>query len=269
MITKEIDYFDLEQIAESGQCFRWRKLDEYKYQIPAFDHVIEIAQSGSRFELSCTEQEFQNIWYNYFDLSLDYGAIIAKIDKNDIFLKSAADYGKGIRILNQDLWEIVLSFIISQNNNIPRIKKGIEAMCERYQRQPESLISSGIYTMPYMEDIEKYGGRESLGELGLGYRDAYIWNMCQHYQQSPEFFCELRQLDYEASMKYLMQFKGIGKKVANCICLFGLHHLDACPIDVWIKKVIDEEYGGNMPSWTSDRYAGIYQQYTFYYKRAR
>lgn len=269
MITKDIDYFDLEQIAESGQCFRWKKLDNYKYRIPAFDSYLDIAQTGSHFELSCTEEEFGQVWYNYFDLGTDYKGIVQRIDSRDKFLTSAAEYGKGIRILNQDVWETIISFIISQNNNIPRIKKGIEAVCRQYMRQSEALKNTDIYMIPYFEDIEQNGGRESLSGLGLGYRDEYIWGMCSYQSQSPGFIEELLNLDYEASMKYLMDFKGIGKKVANCICLFGLHHLDACPVDVWMKKVIDEEYGGLMPAWMTDLYAGVYQQYTFFYKREK
>ena len=113
MVTKDIDYFDLEQVADSGQCFRWRKLDEYKYRIPAFGNYVDIAQNGNHFELSCTEEEFEKIWYNYFDLGTDYGGLINRISGDDIFLKNAAEYGKGIRILNQDIWETIISFIIS------------------------------------------------------------------------------------------------------------------------------------------------------------
>ncbi len=269
MVTKDIDYFDLEQVADSGQCFRWRKLDEYKYRIPAFGNYVDIAQSGNHFELSCTEEEFEKIWYNYFDLGTDYGGLINRISGDDIFLKNAAEYGKGIRILNQDIWETIISFIISQNNNIPRIKKGIESLCNRYMRQTEALAGTGIYMIPYLEDIEKNGGRESLSELGLGYRDGYIWGMCGYQSHFPCFLDELKKMGYKESMEYLMKFKGIGKKVANCVCLFGLHHLDACPIDVWMKKVVDEEYGGVMPAWMTDEYAGVYQQYTFFYKREK
>lgn len=267
MITKDINNFDLEQIAESGQCFRWKKLDNGKYRIPALGSYLDIAQMDNHFELSCTEEEFRNIWYNYFDLGTDYAGIIKRIDEKDVFLRTAAEYGRGIRILNQDIWETIISFIISQNNNIPRIKKGIESVCSRYMRQTDILSDTDIYMIPYLEDIEKNGGRESLSELGLGYRDEYIWGMCDFQSKSPDFIEELKTLDYNSSMKYLMEFKGIGKKVANCICLFGLHHLDACPVDVWMKKVIDEEYAGVMPSWMTDKYAGVYQQYTFFYKR--
>ena len=177
MVTKDIGYFDLEQVADSGQCFRWRKLDEYKYRIPAFGNYVDIAQNGNHFELSCTEEEFEKIWYNYFDLGTDYGGLINRISGDDIFLKNAAEYGKGIRILNQDIWETIISFIISQNNNIPRIKKSIESLCNRYMRQTEALAGTGIYMIPYLEDIEKNGGRESLSELGLGYRDG-IYGVC-------------------------------------------------------------------------------------------
>lgn len=275
-MIQNIKNFDLEQIADSGQCFRWRKIDEGKYLIPAYDHIVTVAQSGEKFEFSCTEAEYQIIWKHYFDLELDYGKIIAAIDKNDTFLKEAAEYGSGIRILNQELWEMIISYIISQNNNIPRIKKGIEAVCDRYkavickdeQRDLEKTENE-IYGFPHLADIEKNGGRQSLSELGLGYRDEYIWLMCEYEHENKVFFENLRKCDYEQSMKMLMEHKGIGRKVANCISLFGLHHLDACPIDVWMKKIIDEEYGGIQPKWMSDRYAGIYQQYAFFYKRSK
>ena len=275
-MIQNIKNFDLEQIADSGQCFRWRKIDEGKYLIPAYDHIVTVAQSGEKFEFSCTEAEYQIIWKHYFDLELDYGKIIAAIDKNDTFLKEAAEYGSGIRILNQELWEMIISYIISQNNNIPRIKKGIEAVCDRYKAvickdEQDNLekTENEIYGFPHLTDIEKNGGRQSLSELGLGYRDEYIWLMCEYEHENKVFFDNLRKCDYEQSMKMLMEHKGIGRKVANCISLFGLHHLDACPIDEWMKKIIDEEYGGIQPKWMSDRYAGIYQQYAFFYKRSK
>lgn len=271
-MIQNIKNFDLEQIADSGQCFRWRKLDEGKYLIPAYDHCVTVAQTGEKFEFSCSDKEYNQIWKHYFDLELDYGKIIEAIPADDSFLKEAAAYGSGIRILNQELWEMIISYIISQNNNIPRIKKGIEAVCERYkgvicQNDGIEDNDSMIYGFPHYEDIEKNGGRQSLSELGLGYRDEYIWLMCQFEHENSDFFEKLRGCDYGQSMKILMQHKGIGKKVANCISLFGLHHLDACPIDVWMQKIIDEEYGGVMPKWMNDRYAGIYQQYAFFYKR--
>lgn len=275
-MIQNIKNFNLEQIADSGQCFRWRKIDEGKYLIPAYDHIVTVTQSGEKFEFSCTEAEYQIIWKHYFDLELDYGKIIAAIDKNDTFLKEAAEYGSGIRILNQELWEMIISYIISQNNNIPRIKKGIEAVCDRYKAvickdEQDNLekTENEIYGFPHLTDIEKNGGRQSLSELGLGYRDEYIWLMCEYEHENKVFFENLRKCDYEQSMKMLMEHKGIGRKVANCISLFGLHHLDACPIDVWMKKIIDEEYGGIQPKWMSDRYAGIYQQYAFFYKRSK
>lgn len=268
MITKEIDCFNLEQTANSGQCFRWKKIDDDKYFIPAYGRCLTISQIGNKFEMSCDEEEFQKIWSHYFDLETDYSAIIDRIDSKDKFLKAAADYGRGIRILNQELWETIISFIISQNNNIPRIKGSIERLCNKYNVQSIELKDTDIYMIPHLEDIKKHGGRDSLKELGLGYRDEYIWLMCEYENSHSSFEEYIRGLDYNSSLKYLMGFKGIGKKVANCICLFGLHHLDACPIDVWMKKIINEEYGAVMPLWMKDKYAGVYQQYAFFYKRS-
>ena len=146
-----IKNFNLEQIADSGQCFRWRKLDEGKYLIPAYDHQVTVAQSGEKFEFSCTGEEYKKIWEHYFDMKVDYGRIIDAIDDNDTFLKEAAAYGSGIRILNQELWEMIISYIISQNNNIPRIKKGIEAVCDRYK----AVVCKETECQPMRENADK------------------------------------------------------------------------------------------------------------------
>ncbi len=268
MVKEEIDCLDLDEIADSGQCFRWIKLDEGKYRIPAFDRCLVAAQSGRSFEFFCSEEEYASIWRAYFDLDADYERVISKIDENDKFLRAAAEHGRGIRILRQDVWEAVISFIISQNSNIARIKKSIEALCRRYGRNAVKADGEDVCMIPRFEDIIRNGGRESLSRLGLGYRDEYIWEICSFYGRNPDFMDELRRLDYDGAMSRLMRFKGIGKKVANCICLFGLHHLNACPVDVWMKKIICEDYDGAMPAWTSDRNAGVYQQYAFFYKRS-
>lgn len=146
-----IKNFNLEQIADSGQCFRWRKLDEGKYLIPAYDHQVTVAQLGEKFEFSCTGEEYKKIWEHYFDMKIDYGRIIDAIDDNDTFLKEAAAYGSGIRILNQELWEMIISYIISQNNNIPRIKKGIEAVCDRYK----AVVCKETECQPMRENADK------------------------------------------------------------------------------------------------------------------
>ena len=261
MIVKEIQYFNLEQIAESGQCFRWMRLEQDRYRIIAFGKSLEISQDGDIISFDCSEEDFNNIWYDYFDLGTDYEGIIKDVNENDIFLKKAVDAAGGIRILNQELWEMVISFVISQNNNIPRIKKSIEAVCKGIGKQ----LNGGIYCFPTFDEI-KNSDKDVIRGAGLGYRDEYIIGLCEKYTQKM-ILDVAKDMSYEQALKYYMTFKGIGKKVANCICLFGLHQLDACPIDTWMQKIIDEEYNGEMPAWMQGEYAGVYQQYAFYYKR--
>lgn len=259
MFTKEIKCFDLQQTAESGQCFRWERVSDNTYRVPILDESIEVSQEGDRFTFSCNEEEFYEKWYHYFDLDTDYGDIVGQIPSEDSFLYEAAKNCGGIRILNQDLWEMMLSFVISQNNNIPRIKSSLRALCQRFDGFP----------MPYIladKSIEELSG------IGLGYRDEYIIETAKYYVSLLESRDSARDyfsgFSYDSAMEQLQSVKGIGKKVANCICLFGLHYLDACPVDTWIRKVIDEDYNGILPGWMQSEWAGVYQQYVFYYKRS-
>ena len=251
MFTVEIDHMNLHQIANSGQCFRWQQINDNTYKIPAFGRELTISQDGNLFTLSCDENEWNNLWKNYFDVDTDtdYDEVENIImNSNDDFLKAAYQFGSGIRILRQDLWEVIVSFIISQNNNIPRIKKSIKKLCDEVDgRFPEwhELIN--------MDFADK----------GLGYRDEYIRNAC--YARATTFTDEDLESDYENAKVQLMKIRGIGKKVCNCICLFSLHHLNAFPIDTHIRKIIDREYDGKMPEWAFGNYAGLFQQYIFYY----
>lgn len=250
-ITNE--YMDLAQIADSGQCFRWEKIEDDTYKIFTLDKSVTVTQERDKFTFSCDESEFNEVWKHYLDLDTDYGEIISSIEKDDLFLSKAAEYGRGIRILNQDLWEILISFVISQNNNIPRITKSLKSICGKF---------GGFPTCQILKELRK----EDLSDLGLGYRDEYIIEAAKYY--NPEItYKNLSSLHYEDAVKELKSIKGIGNKVANCVCLFGLHQLEACPIDTWMKKIIDEDYDSVMPNWMKDKWAGVYQQYVFYYKR--
>ena len=163
---------------------------------------------------------------------------------------------------------MIISFIISQNNNIPRIKKSIEGLCNIFS---DVEFSNGQNSFPTCEQIISYGNKnqvlEKLNSIGLGYRDEYIYLMCLYTKENPNWINELKQMNYEDAFEKLISFKGIGKKVANCICLFGLHLINACPVDTWVQKIIDTRYNGIMPQWMKNNFAGIYQQYAFYYER--
>ena len=253
MYTTQIDHMNLHQIANSGQCFRWQQINDNTYKIPAFSKELTITQDGDLFTLSCDENEWNSLWKNYFDVDTDtdYNEVEDVImSTNDDFLKDAYRFGSGIRILRQDLWEVIISFIISQNNNIPRIKKSIQKLCDEVGgRFPNRFELSRI----------------DLSNKGLGYRDKYlinavIWDLW-------EFSDPLLVLNTIENPKIeLMKIKGIGNKVADCICLFALHRLNSFPQDTHIKKIIDREYNGEMPEWVNSKYAGLFQQYLFYHE---
>lgn len=254
MYTTQIDHMNLHQIANSGQCFRWRQIKDNSYIIPAFGKELTISQDGNTFILSCDENEWNSLWRNYFDLETNYNEVENIImNTNDDFLKAAYQFGSGIRILRQDLWEVIISFIISQNNNIPRIKKSIEKLCDE--------VGGRFPSQPELTCID-------LSNKGLGYREGYIKKLCITFPNMASFFITNRyfgEMEYKDARDILMKEKGIGKKVSACICLFGLHYLDAFPQDVHIKRIIDREYNSELPSWVGNRYAGLFQQYLFYF----
>ena len=255
MFTVQIDHMNLHQIANSGQCFRWQQIDDNSYIIPAFGKELTISQDGDLFTLSCDENEWNSLWRNYFDLETNYNEVENIImESNDDFLKAAYQFGSEIRILRQDLWEVIISFIISQNNNIPRIKRSIEKLCDEVH---------GVFHNNQHLLSMSYGN--TLSKMGLGYRDKYLLNIIPWWIAKGKYI-NWESLSNEKSKSELMKIKGIGNKVADCICLFGLHHLEAFPIDTHIKTILDREYNGEIPEWAESKYAGLFQQYLFYYE---
>ena len=252
MYIIQIDHMNLNQIANSGQCFRWQKINDNTYKIPAFGRELTISQDRDLFTLSCDEIEWNSLWMNYFDLKTNYNEVENIImESNDDFLKAAYQFGSGIRILKQELWEVIISFIISQNNNIPRIKKSIRKLCDE----------TGGDFPNYYEILDI-----NLSDKGLGYRDKYLKSASEWYEAYSYGEIQIYGLSYQKAKEQLMKVKGIGNKVADCICLFALHHLDAFPQDTHINKIIDREYNGEMPEWAFGKYAGLLQQFVFYYE---
>ncbi len=273
MYEFDCEFINLNQIADSGQCFRWKEVEsdlenkKFYYQVPVKNKLLKIYQEDTKIKIDCTKNEFENFWKYYLDLEIDYKEISSKI-YDDEYLQSAINFGYGIRILNQDLWEMIISFIISQNNNIPRIKKSIEGLCNIFS---DVKFCNGQKSFPSAKQIISYGDKnlvlQKLNSIGLGYRDEYIYLMSLYTTENPDWINELKSMNYESAFEKLISFKGIGKKVANCICLFGLHLINACPIDTWVQKIIDTRYDGKIPQWMQHDNAGIYQQYAFYYER--
>lgn len=250
------------------------------YRIISGSRMVEIIQCGSDVLFECGEAEFP-YWEEYFDLKTDYGAYIASIDEKDGYLRSAAEFGSGIRILKQDIWEMIITFVISQQKTIPNIRVLVEALCQNYGSRME-----GYYAFPTPEQLNG-AALEELQALKLGYRAKYIKRICEDACSGALDLDLLRQMNYPAAMAYLKGFYGIGEKVANCVCLFGLHHVEAFPIDTWLRKILMREYACRCRKATLERlpqarrceylvgryfagykgYAGVMQQYMFYYER--
>ena len=251
--------FDVRQIASSGQCFRMNphpsKPDTYT--LIAYGEYLELMQkpgSDTIEILGISESDFVEKWAGYFDLGTDYGNIIHSIDPEDEYLVSAAQKGSGIRILHQDLWETMVSFIISQQNNIPRIKKIIEMLCRSCGERKTSENGEEFWTFPNPEDLLD---EAKLKPAKLGYRERYIRLLAQQLVDGEIVLSDLK------TKEQLLKICGIGEKVANCIMLFGLHDLSCFPIDVWMKRIIQEHYQNDFPIAKYQGYAGVIQQYMF------
>lgn len=261
--------FNIKQIAESGQCFRMNPIGENRYALIAFGLYLILEQKAEDLvELFCSEEEYEELWREYFDLEYDYGYLIDCIRKgNDGFLKEAAAFGQGIRILRQDFFEMMISFIISQNKNIPAIKSSIEAICKKYG-ELRSHKETGIkyYTFPKPEALAA-AGKEELKSMSVGYRDAYILSAATAITEGRLSVQRMKDYSYEQAKQVLLDIHGIGEKVANCICLYGLHHIEVFPVDVWMKRILTEIYQDQFNCNQFEGRMGIVQQYMFYYRR--
>ncbi len=252
--------FDLAQTLDCGQAFRWSVDQNGVWSGIAFNRFIRLYRDGSDIIIENSNQEdFENIWRHYFDLDRDYGEII-KIVSSDPTVKTAAEYSRGIRLLNQDSWEALCSFIISQNNNIPRIKGIIERLCESFGDKID-----GGYTFPTAQKIASLSV-DDLAVIRSGFRAKYIIDAACRVASGEIDLDALKIADYNAACDILMTIKGVGPKVADCVLLYGLGHIEAFPRDVWIKRALTQLFGGELPE-CANAYAGIVQQYIFHYIR--
>lgn len=260
MIQYQMDKKDinLHHIAQSGQCFRIKEFESPSgqrfYDVISSDKFIRVMESEQIYSFECDSNDVP-FWVNYFDLKTDYSRFLEKIEQsNDQFLKSAASFGQGLRILNQDYWEMVISFIISQNNSIPRIKKIIEALCLKFGKVIH--YKDEIYhAFPTKEELFQISFHD-LGDIGLGYRDTYVYNAC---------LCGWDML--KPTRETLLQLHGVGPKVASCILLYGAHDLDEYPVDTWMKRILDDVYGGDFDGSPYKGFLGFVQLLEFYYYR--
>ena len=270
--------FNLDHIFDCGQCFRWEKQTDGSYIGPAMNRIVQMSFDEERLTIdNCSEEDFNIIWKNYLDMDTDYSRIKQELCADDNTIKAASEYGYGIRILRQDFWETVVSFIISQNNNIPRIKGCIENLSANFGEKIGEYKGREYFAIPTPEVMASLTA-EDLSSVKLGYRASYLIKMAKQMieQGGPETVKE-RLLKADNPLDELQKFCGIGPKVASCIALFGLSRTDAFPIDVWMRRVMTRLYGidekdvKGMQQYAQchfGRYGGIAQQYLFYYIRS-
>ncbi len=264
MVTVRNDNFSAQQICMSGQCFRMEQCGENKYCLTAGGNYLELSQQEDLILFDCTQEEYDKIWNDYFDMKTDYAKIIAGIDPADSYLAVAAEYGKGIRILHQDLWEMIISFLISQQNNIKRIRRCIGLLCERYGEKRVSAGGIRYFAFPTPGALAD-ASLDDLYACGLGYRSKYIAQAADRVCHGETDLSQIRMMDYEGARRELLQMYGVGTKVADCICLFALHQTDAFPRDTHINKVMAAQYPDGFPFERYGNNSGILQQYIFYY----
>lgn len=266
MITIQNPDFNIRKIAESGQCFRLKPDADGGYTLIAKGRVLHLRDTQDGCQIDCTEAEFSALWRDYFDLDTDYAQIRAQADENDAFLRRACNYGTGIRMLRQDPWEMLVSFIISQRKNIPGIQFCIEAICSRYG-EPMDSGAGTVYSFPSAERLSELDEAHFLA-CSLGYRAKYVLSAARMVASGALDLGAIASLDDEALFSALLAVSGVGEKVSNCVMLFGYHRLSRFPRDVWINRIEAREYGGAFPLERYPETAGALQQYIFYYARS-
>ena len=265
MIERVLNDFDIDQIADSGQCFRFRRVGDKSYNLIAGTHLLNIQQNGRTVRFDCYEDEFNAIWRPYFDLDADYGRCKAAVAKRDTYLQNAVAYGGGLRILRQDLWETILCFIISQQNNIARITKCVENLCSLFGETCYNKSEQVYNSIPTAERLAACTP-EDLAPVRLGYRAKYICAAARQVASGAVDLEAVRHMDYAHAKAELLRLTGVGIKVAECICLFALHHIDAFPVDTHIRQMLDAHYPKGFPLKRYKGFAGVMQQYAFYYE---
>lgn len=279
-VLKNKESFELKHIFECGQCFRWNINPDGSYVGVVKNNVIRVkAKENEIVFTSLGEEDLKSLVISYFDMNTDYSSIKNKLSKVDAYLEQSIDHGSGIRILKQDLWEMIISFIISANNNIPRIKGIIERISKAYGNK---IVWDGVsyYTFPTVEELSRASVAD-LRKLGLGFRDQRVYETTQMLKANKIDLEQLKNnLDLKEVRNTLLTLQGVGPKVADCILLFGMHRFEVFPIDVWVRRVMNELYiqkqdetkvkKEEIEKLAEEKYeklAGIAQQYLFYWKR--
>lgn len=276
LILENVADFDIEDILECGQCFHFTKLDEKDYELLAHGRYLHVVQKRDIVTLFNTNrEEYDLVWKNYFDMTTDYNAIKEKIISADKRLKTAVYNKPGIRILKQDFFEVLISFIISQNNHIPRIKQIINTISERYGESVITPDGQIKYIFPGIDKLIDVS-EDELRDCKVGFRAPYICEAVRMVYSGEINEDSLRSMNVVSAREKLMSIKGVGEKVANCVLLFGLAFTDVFPVDVWMKRIMEtmyfeEDTKKNIIESKAyeifGEYAGYAQQYLFHYGR--
>ena len=252
---------NIEKTFECGQCFRWNRDAAGVYTGVAYGKVLRVWQEGEDVFCSASGEEIA-FWSNYFDFDADYESASAAFLEPE-YLKKCAAFGRGIRILRQEPWEALCSFIISQCNNIPRIKNIVEALCRLYGAE----LDGGFFAFPTAERLAQLDAEE-LSSIRSGYRAQYIINAARAVCSGELSFDGLKELAPEEALKKVTEIHGVGTKVANCFLLYGMHMTDRFPIDTWMKRALKEHFPQDFDPAVLGSFSGLAQQYIFYYARS-
>ncbi len=268
MVIQISDDFDLEKISLSGQCFRVQKSAGEVYRFIHGEHILYIQKKEeNQFTVSCSQEEWKEIWQDYFDLKRSYRAVFERETGKNKFVSEAMAFGRGLRILHQDPWEVLLTFIISQRKSIPAISRAAEALALKFGHKIETAYET-LYSFPSPSDLAD-ATESDLAACGLGYRTPYILDAVSRVSAGTLNLDALSACTDEQLLKELQKIYGVGKKIANCVALFAYGRTACVPVDVWISRAIEKDCAGESPFGLYGENAGIIQQYIFYYERKR
>lgn len=277
LVLKAQDSFDPGHIFECGQAFNWNKEEDGSYTFVAFEKVVNVkVENGNIVFRNTNIEDFYQYWVDYFDLNTDYNNIKDKVRIDDI-MAEAIDYGYGIRILNQEPFETIISFIISANNRIPMIKRSIRLLSENYGEFIQNYNGRDYYTFPTPETLSRISPEEIREIARVGFRDKRIVDVSKMVVDGEIDIHSIESMDRSDLKKTLMELPGVGPKVSDCIMLFCYNKKDTFPVDVWIKRVMEFLYLDSREMRPKDvddfgrqkfgKYAGVAQQYLFFYGR--
>lgn len=259
----EIPGFDLPLTANSGQCFRFSEEEHGAYSLVAGGQHLMITPLGADlYEFSCSEAAFSNFWHSYFDLDTNYQEICQLVKADGSYLHRAVCHASGLRILRQEAFETLICFILSQRKSIPAIKRCVDLLCSRFGRE----LKEGVYAFPDPASLA-LATEEGLKTCGLGYRARYVRDSAAMVASGAVDLKALYALSDSDLLTTLQSFPGVGVKVASCVMLFAYHRMDAFPVDVWIDRVLKEEFPAGFPFSDYPGAAGILQQHLFCYAR--